>query len=89
VLDEATSSLDSQTERYITDTIDSLHGHQTMLIVAHRLSTVRRCDQLIFMRQGRIETVGTFEEVKRDNAEFAHLVQLGSLDAIDDHVETT
>ncbi|HET8931434.1 MAG TPA: ABC transporter ATP-binding protein [Acidimicrobiales bacterium] len=84
VLDEATSSLDSQTERYITDTIDSLHGHQTMLIVAHRLSTVRRCDQLIFMRQGRIETVGTFAEVKRDNAEFAHLVELGSLDAIDD-----
>lgn len=83
VLDEATSSLDSQTERYITDTIDSLHGHQTMLIVAHRLSTVRRCDQLIFMRQGRIETIGTFDEVQRDNPGFAHLVKLGSLDAVD------
>lgn len=81
VLDEATSSLDSQTERYITDTIDSLHGHQTMLIVAHRLSTVQRADQLIFMRHGRIETIGTFEEVQRDNAEFANLVKLGSLDA--------
>ncbi|MBS1846958.1 MAG: ABC transporter ATP-binding protein [Actinobacteria bacterium] len=81
VLDEATSSLDSETERHITDTIDSLQGEQTMLIVAHRLSTVRRCDQLVFMRDGRIETSGTFDEVVRDNAEFARLVRLGSLDA--------
>lgn len=84
VLDEATSSLDSQTERHITDTIDSLHGQQTMLIVAHRLSTVRRCDQLIFMRDGRIETMGTFEEVRSANPEFAHLVELGSLGTLDD-----
>lgn len=83
VLDEATSSLDSQTERQITSTIESLHGHQTMLVVAHRLSTVRRCDQLVFMRDGRIETRGTFDQVRRDNAEFAHLVQLGSLGGLD------
>lgn len=83
VLDEATSSLDSQTERYITDTIDRLHGQQTMLIVAHRLSTVRRCDRLVFMRAGQIETTGTFDQVRRDNPDFARLVQLGSLDPLD------
>lgn len=83
VLDEATSSLDSQTERRITDTIESLHGTQTMLIVAHRLSTVRRCDRLVFMRDGRIETMGTFEEVRAANDEFAHLVELGSLGGLD------
>ena len=52
----------------------------TMVIVAHRLSTVRHCDQLIFMAQGRVETVGTFDEVADQNKDFAHLVQLGSLD---------
>ena len=84
VLDEATSSLDSQTERHITDTIESLRGSQTMLVVAHRLSTVRRCDHLIFMRDGHIQTQGTFDEVKRNNAEFAHLVDLGSLQSLED-----
>ncbi len=83
VLDEATSSLDSHTEQQITNTIDSLQGSQTMLVVAHRLSTVRRCDQLIFMREGKIQTRGTFDEVREQNAEFAHLVKLGSLDSID------
>ena len=52
VLDEATSALDNETERRLTDTIESLRGTMTMVIVAHRLSTVRHCDQLIFMSQG-------------------------------------
>ncbi len=47
--------------------------------MAHRLSTVRHCDQLVFMSQGRVETVGTFDEVRAGNAEFAHLVALGQL----------
>lgn len=79
VLDEATSALDNETERRITDTIDALHGQLTMVVVAHRLSTVRRCDQLIFMADGQIESVGTFEEVRDANATFARLVELGSL----------
>ncbi len=81
VLDEATSSLDSMTERQITDTIESLRGEQTMIVVAHRLSTVRRCDMLIFMEHGRITSTGTFDEVKRASPKFAQLVSLGSLDA--------
>ncbi len=85
VLDEATSSLDSATERQITDTIDSLRGTQTMIVVAHRLSTVRRCDTLVFMRDGRIESAGTFDEVRHVNAEFAHLVSLGRLDPVGEH----
>ena len=58
VLDEATSALDNETERRITDTIDALHGELTMIVVAHRLSTVRRCDQLIFMADGKIVKTG-------------------------------
>lgn len=79
VLDEATSALDNETERRLTETIDSLKGTMTMVIVAHRLSTVRHCDQLIFMSQGKVATVGTFDEVTAQNDEFAHLVALGRL----------
>ncbi len=83
VLDEATSSLDNETERRITETIESLHGQLTMIVVAHRLSTVRRCDELIFMHGGRIQSRGTFDEVRASNATFAALVELGSLSALD------
>lgn len=79
VLDEATSALDNETERRLTDTIEGLKGSMTMVIVAHRLSTVRHCDALVFMSQGRVASFGTFDEVQRDNAEFAHLVALGAL----------
>lgn len=81
ILDEATSALDNETERRFTETIDSLKGTMTMIVVAHRLSTVRHCDSLIFMESGRVATQGTFEEVRQQNVEFAHLVALGSLSA--------
>ena len=84
VLDEATSSLDNETENRITDTIESLRGQITMIVVAHRLSTVKRCNQLLFMSNGRIEDRGTFDEVRAANAEFARLVELGSLDPTTD-----
>ena len=80
MLDEATSALDNETERRLTETIESLKGSVTMIIVAHRLSTVRHCDQLVFMSAGRVVAQGTFEEVRAANAEFAHLVELGSLE---------
>ena len=80
VLDEATSALDNETERRLTDTIEGLHGSVTVVVVAHRLSTVRHCDQLIFMEEGRVTASGTFDEVRGANATFARLVALGSLD---------
>lgn len=79
VLDEATSALDNETERRLTETIESLKGSMTMVIVAHRLSTVRHCDALIFMSEGRVQSVGKFDEVAASNAEFANLVRLGRL----------
>lgn len=80
VLDEATSALDNQTERRITETIEGLHGSITVVVVAHRLSTVRHCDRLVFMENGRVASTGTFDEVRRSNATFGRLVELGSLD---------
>jgi ABC-type multidrug transport system fused ATPase/permease subunit len=80
VLDEATSALDSETERQITDTIESLHGQMTVVVIAHRLSTVRKCDILLYLEQGRIAAAGTFESVAAESPAFARLVKLGSLD---------
>ena len=50
-----------------------------MIIVAHRLSTVRNVDQLVYLSNGRIANQGTFTEVQQANAEFANLVKLGQL----------
>lgn len=80
VLDEATSALDNETERRLTDTIEGLHGSITVVVVAHRLSTVRHCDRLIFMEAGRVTASGTFDEVREASEAFARLVRLGSLE---------
>jgi ABC-type multidrug transport system fused ATPase/permease subunit len=79
VLDEATSALDNETERRIADTIAGLRGQVTMVVVAHRLSTVRDCDAVVFMKDGEVAGIGSFDDLQVSNADFAHLVELGSL----------
>lgn len=64
VLDEATSALDSDTERSIIQTLDELEGEVTTVTVAHRLATIRRADQVIYLHQGRVAAKGTFAEVR-------------------------
>jgi ABC-type multidrug transport system fused ATPase/permease subunit len=81
VFDEATSALDNETEHRITRTMADLHGQTTLVVVAHRLSTVRNCDQLVFVEDGRITARGTFEQVQQQSPEFSRLVELGNLDA--------
>lgn len=70
VFDEATAALDSQTEHELTSAIESLHGQKTLIIIAHRLSTVRSCDRLLFLRNGRIEAEGPFDQLLERNAQF-------------------
>jgi ATP-binding cassette, subfamily B, bacterial PglK len=65
VLDEATSSLDGDTERGVMDAIDALHGAKTIVIVAHRYSTVERCDHVFRLEDGRLVQEGTFDAVVR------------------------
>lgn len=79
VMDEATSALDNETEYKITQTINRISKEITVIIVAHRLSTVRNVDQLVYLSQGRIANKGTFKEVQTANEEFANLVRLGQL----------
>ena len=64
VLDEATSALDSETELAIIKTLDELEGEVTTITVAHRLATVRRADQLLYLADGRIAARGSFDEVR-------------------------
>lgn len=79
VLDEATSSLDGQTEADISDSINKLKGSVTVLIVAHRLSTVRNCDQVIYMDKGEILFQGSFSEVRSAVPDFDRQAQLMGL----------
>ena len=79
VMDEATSALDNETEHKITQTINRISKEITVIIVAHRLSTVRNVDQLVYLSQGRIANKGTFKEVQAANEEFANLGRLGQL----------
>jgi subfamily B ATP-binding cassette protein MsbA len=61
VFDEATSALDSRTERTVQDAIDALRGQRTVLVVAHRLSTVRRADRIVVLEAGRVREIGTHD----------------------------
>ena len=63
VLDEATSSLDTETEKGVMQAVQALQGDKTVIIVAHRLSTVEYCDRLYRLDAGRIVDEGTFDEV--------------------------
>ncbi len=76
VLDEATSALDLQTEHDFNDTIKALRGRVTVIVIAHRLSTVKICDRLILLDHGRIVDQGSFAELSGRNADFVRLVEL-------------
>ncbi len=79
ILDEATSALDNETERRISDALRTLHGQLTMIVIAHRLSTVRSCDRILYLDEGRVAGLDTFDALDRTNTGFARLVELGSL----------
>ena len=70
VLDEATSSLDGETEASISDAIHALRGLTTVVIIAHRLSTVRNADKVVYLSNGKVLATGTFEEVRKAVPDF-------------------
>ena len=80
VFDEATSSLDNQTEASVMQAIRALQSDHTLVIIAHRLSTVRWCDRLIYMKGGRIVESGTFDELYLGNKDFRSLADAAELD---------
>lgn len=72
VLDEATSSLDAATERDVIQAVTALHGSKTILIVAHRLSTVEHCDRLYRLERGRVVAEGSPHQMLRDTKAIPH-----------------
>ena len=78
-LDEATSSLDSITEELLSKSISEMRGLKTIIMIAHRLSTVVSADKVVFMRNGRIESIGTFSDVRREIPDFDQQAKLMGL----------
>lgn len=76
VLDEATSSLDGTTEASISEAVHNLKGGVTIVMIAHRLSTVKESDLIYYMSEGRIVMSGTFEELRKSIPEFDKQAQL-------------
>ncbi|MBR6327011.1 MAG: ABC transporter ATP-binding protein [Lachnospiraceae bacterium] len=76
VLDDSTSALDVGTEKRLLKDIKEYYPDRTLLISAHRLSSVVDCDEIIYMRDGRIEERGTFEELMKANGHFAHIYNI-------------
>ncbi|MER9251146.1 glucan ABC transporter ATP-binding protein/ permease [Mesorhizobium sp. M0598] len=79
VLDEATSALDVETEDRVKDAIDELRRGRTTFIIAHRLTTVRDADLVVFMDKGRVVEMGGFTELSLRNGRFASLLRAGGL----------
>ena len=73
VFDEATSALDSPTERELIGALEALHGVKTLVVIAHRLTTVRRCDRLAVLRDGRVAAIGSYDELLARDAGFREL----------------
>lgn len=76
VLDEATSALDSETEEAIARTLKELSGQVTLVLVAHRLATIRTASQVAFLQDGRLEGLGTFDEVRHQVIAFDRQARL-------------
>ncbi|MBX3675649.1 MAG: ABC transporter ATP-binding protein [Rhodocyclaceae bacterium] len=75
VFDEATSALDNQTEREIAETLEGIRGQVTLVMIAHRLTTVRNCDRLFFMVGGTIVSSGKYDELMSTNEKFRRFAE--------------
>ena len=80
VLDEATSSLDSKTEKIIQRTISNLKNKITFISIAHRFSTIKNCDCIFVLNQGKVEEMGNFEDLKKNSILFRELASSQILD---------
>ncbi len=77
MLDEATSALDNLTERAVMDAVHNLGHEKTIIMIAHRLSTVRDCDCIFLLEHGRVVAEGAYDALVENNAAFRRLVSGG------------
>ena len=76
ILDEATSSLDTESERLVQDAINNLMSHRTSIVIAHRLSTIRHADEIIVLQKGEIVERGTHDSLINQNGFYRKLVDM-------------
>ncbi|XP_036720117.1 mitochondrial potassium channel ATP-binding subunit isoform X2 [Balaenoptera musculus] len=81
ILDEATSALDSESERLVQEALDRASAGRTVLVIAHRLSTVRGAHQIVVLAHGRVCEVGTHEELLKKGRLYSELIRRQALDA--------
>ena len=74
ILDEATSALDNQTEKSVMDAVNNLSKFKTVILIAHRLSTVKKCDKIFLLEKGQLKNEGTFDELMDINKDFRESV---------------
>ncbi|MGE3261157.1 MAG: ABC transporter ATP-binding protein [Bacteriovoracia bacterium] len=79
ILDEATSALDSESERAVQDSIDALKGTTTIVMIAHRLATVRNCDLIFVLKEGSLVETGSFSELYKSGKYFRAMCDAQSL----------
>ena len=73
VFDEATSSLDGITEKMIMQAVHKFSDEKTIIMIAHRLKTVEKCDQIFFIDEGKVADQGTFQELIEKNEKFKNM----------------
>ena len=84
ILDEATASVDTATERLIQEALERLMAHRTSFVIAHRLSTIRKADQILVMRHGEIVERGTHEELIAEDALYAKLARIQDVQFVEE-----
>ena len=76
VFDEATSSLDSQSEKKVQEAIDNLVKDRTVIMIAHRLTTVKNVDKIVVLEEGSIKEIGSHEELLNKNGYYSKLYNI-------------
>lgn len=82
ILDEATSSMDVETEHEITRMLCGFKAEKTIIAIAHRLSTLKSCDRLVYLKAGKLIDIGTFSELSSRHSDFERLIRLSNLGAV-------